>query len=259
MKKCVCVCLILFGTYLAYSQKETTVLGVVMESYEGYYKLNNEVAPKQEEPKQEESKQEIAKREDPKREEPPRQVTKKEEKKQTAPKPKPQSICPPEPDNFYDFFKTTFIDFRSLREEEKVKSFSFSDSLCAPLNKKMEITSKYGMREGGKHFGIDFRVNIGDPIRSIFCGKVRVAKYDKTYGYVVVVRHYNMSEAVYAHLHKILVSVNQEVTVGQIIGLGGNSGRSSGPHLHFELRYKGFPMNPIINGKFLTLLPVALP
>jgi len=166
------------------------------------------------------------------------------------------TACPPKPDDFYHFFKTTFIDFRSLREGEKVKSFSFSDSLCSPLIRKLELTSGYGMRESGKHFGVDFRVNIGDTICSIFCGQVRVAKFDEAYGYVVVVRHYNMSETVYAHLDKILVTVDQEIEAGQVVGLGGNTGRSSGPHLHFELRYKGFPINPIVGGKFLTLIPV---
>jgi len=169
---------------------------------------------------------------------------------------KPALICPPEPEDFYSFFKTTFIDFRSLREGENVKTFSFNDSLCSPLFRKLEVTSVYGMRGGRKHFGVDFKVNVGDQVRSIFCGKVRVAKWDKTYGYVVVIRHYNMSETVYAHLEKILVSVDQEVNAGQVIGLGGNTGVSSGPHLHFELRYKGFPINPIVNMKFLTRIPV---
>ena len=112
------------------------------------------------------------------------------------------------------------------------------------------------MREGRKHFGIDFRLNVGDSVCSVFCGKVRIAKWDNAYGYVVVIRNYNMSEAVYAHLSKILVSPNQEVKVGDVIGLGGSTGRSTGPHLHFELRYKGIPMNPIINGKFLKHIPV---
>jgi len=164
----------------------------------------------------------------------------------------PSATCPPEPADFYKFYKTTFIDFRSLREGEKVNTFSFSDSLCSPLKRDLVLTSPYGMRNGKKHFGIDFRVSVGDPVCSIFCGKVRVAKWDKTYGYVVVVRHFNMSETVYAHLDKILVSVDQEVKAGQVIGLGGNSGVSTGPHLHFELRYKGYPINPIVNGKFLT-------
>ena len=170
--------------------------------------------------------------------------------------PKETNNCPSEPEDFYHFFKTTFIDFGSLRDGENVKTFSFNDSLCSPLIRKLEMTSKYGMRDGRKHFGVDFRLNIGDTVCSIFCGKVRVAKLDEAYGYVLVVRHYNMSETVYAHLDKILVAVDQEVKAGQMIALGGNTGRSSGPHLHFELRYKGFPINPIVGGKFLTLIPV---
>jgi murein DD-endopeptidase MepM/ murein hydrolase activator NlpD len=168
----------------------------------------------------------------------------------------PTVTCPPEPEDFYKFYKTTFIDFRSLRDGENVNTFSFTDSLCAPLKRELTLTSLYGMRNGKKHFGIDFRLNVGDHVCSIFCGKVRVAKWDKSYGYVVVVRHYNMSETVYAHLEKILVTPNQEVKAGQVIGLGGNTGVSTGPHLHFELRYKGFPINPIVNKKFLTKLPV---
>jgi len=165
-------------------------------------------------------------------------------------------VCPPEPADFYSFFKTTFIDFGSLREGENVKTFSFSDKLCSPLKRKLEVTSVYGMRKGKKHFGVDFRLNIGDTVCSVFCGKVRVAKKDAAYGYVVVVRHYNMSETVYAHLDKILVTPDQEIKAGQVIGLGGNTGRSAGPHLHFELRYKGFPINPIVERKFLKRIAV---
>ena len=164
--------------------------------------------------------------------------------------------CPAIPDNFYDFFNTKFIDFASLREGV-VKTFSFSDSLCSPLRKKLEVTSLYGMRKRKMHFGVDFKLTIGDTVCSVFCGKVRVIqRSDKGYGNVVVVRHYNMGETVYAHLSKILVDINQEVIAGEPIGLGGNTGRSTGPHLHFELRYKGFPINPIVDNKFLKHFPV---
>ena len=114
------------------------------------------------------------------------------------------------------------------------------------------------MREGGrKHFGTDFRLNVGDPVCSVFCGRVRIVKWDDSYGNVIVIRNYNMSETVYAHLSKTLVSGDQEVKAGEVIGLGGSTGRSTGPHLHFELRYKGFPINPIVKGKFLTHIPVV--
>jgi murein DD-endopeptidase MepM/ murein hydrolase activator NlpD len=185
------------------------------------------------------------------------ELNKQKEKVPKRSKKKSASICPAEPDGFYDFFGTTFIDFSSLRKGENVTTFSFRDSLCSPLCQTLKITSNFGMRNGQKHFGVDFRLNTGDTVRSIFCGKVRIAKWDESYGYVVVVRHYNMSEAVYAHLDKILVVENQAVEVGQVIGLGGNTGRSNAPHLHFELRYKGFPINPIVNGKFLARIPVG--
>jgi murein DD-endopeptidase MepM/ murein hydrolase activator NlpD len=164
-------------------------------------------------------------------------------------------VCPPEPDGFHNFFGTDFIGFAALREGG-VKTFSFSDNLGSPLKRDLIVTSRYGMREAKKHFGVDFRLDIGDTVCSIFCGKVRIAKWDDSYGYVVVVRHYNMSETVYAHLDKILVTANQEVAVGDPVGLGGNTGISSGPHLHFELRYKGFPIDPIIMNKFLTLIQI---
>jgi murein DD-endopeptidase MepM/ murein hydrolase activator NlpD len=174
--------------------------------------------------------------------------------------PKKQNLkntkCMPEPPEFSHFFSTSFTDFSSLREGEIVNAFSFSDTLISPLMKTLQVTSGYGMRDSGKHFGVDFRVNIGDQVCSIFCGKVRIAKWDDTYGNVVVIRNYNMSETVFAHLDKILVTVNQEVVAGQIIGLSGNTGRSTGAHLHFELRYKGFPINPIVERKFLKMIPV---
>jgi len=163
--------------------------------------------------------------------------------------------CPPEPANFYSFFNTNFIDFASLKEGG-VNTFSFSDSLHLPLKYDLIVTSDYGMRGNRKHYGVDFRLNVGDTVCSVFCGKVRIAKWDSSYGYVVVVRHYNMSETVYAHLSRILVTVDQEVNVGESIGLGGSTGRSKSPHLHFELRYKGFPINPIVEQKFLSHISV---
>lgn len=165
-----------------------------------------------------------------------------------------KEVCISEPKGFREYFQTDFINFSSLREGN-VSTFSFRDSLHSPLNTLL-ITSDYGGRNGKKHFGVDFRLEVGDPVYSVFCGKVRIAKFDSEYGNVVVVRNYNMSESVYAHLSEILVEVGQEVTVGETIGLGGSSGRSTGPHLHFELRYKGFPINPIVGNRFLKIMPV---
>ena len=108
-----------------------------------------------------------------------------------------------------------------------------------------DVTSPYGPRWGRFHHGIDLRVSIGEPIHAAFNGKVRVTDYDKYgYGYFVVIRHDNGLETLYGHLSKIQVVPNQTVLAGDVIGLGGNTGRSTGPHLHFEFRYLGNSINP---------------
>ena len=106
------------------------------------------------------------------------------------------------------------------------------------------VTSKFGMRRYRYHYGIDLKVRTGDPIYSIFDGVVRIARRSPSYGYLVVVRHTNGLETYYAHLSKLLVEPDQEVKAGELIGLGGNTGRSKGSHLHFETRYLGNPINP---------------
>ncbi|MBN8702269.1 MAG: peptidoglycan DD-metalloendopeptidase family protein [Bacteroidetes bacterium] len=106
------------------------------------------------------------------------------------------------------------------------------------------VTSSYGSRRGRPHYGIDINLETGDTVVSAFEGMVRIAKLNKTYGNVVIIRHKNGLETIYAHLSKICVEAGQIVEPGQIIGLGGNTGRSYGSHLHFEVRYKGMPINP---------------
>ena len=109
------------------------------------------------------------------------------------------------------------------------------------------ITSEFGQRWGRFHAGIDSRLTVGDTIRSAFDGKVRITRVGmrkKGYGYFVLVRHENGFETLYAHLSKVLVKPNQIVKAGEAIGLGGNTGRSTGPHLHFEIRFLGNPINP---------------
>ncbi len=106
------------------------------------------------------------------------------------------------------------------------------------------ITSQFGMRRYRYHYGTDINLETGDSVRCAFDGKVRITKYSRSYGYVVVVRHPNGLETLYAHLSRILVDTNQEVKAGEVIALGGNTGRSHGSHLHFETRYLGSPINP---------------
>ncbi len=109
------------------------------------------------------------------------------------------------------------------------------------------ITSNYGYRASFRrqHKGLDIKVYIGDTIRSAFSGKVRIVDYErKGYGKYVVIRHPNGLETIYGHLSKHLVKENQIVHAGEPIGLGGNTGRSTGSHLHFETRFLGQAINP---------------
>ncbi|MDA9563516.1 peptidoglycan DD-metalloendopeptidase family protein [Flavobacteriales bacterium] len=107
------------------------------------------------------------------------------------------------------------------------------------------LTSKFGWREGRPHNGIDLDLEVWDTVRTAFPGMVRVAKYYGGYGRVVVVRHYNGLETLYAHLHRLKVQPGDTVQAGELVGLGGSSGHSTGSHLHFECRYKGVPLNPL--------------
>jgi tetratricopeptide (TPR) repeat protein len=106
------------------------------------------------------------------------------------------------------------------------------------------VISRFGWRRYRYHYGVDTKNALGDSILCVFDGVVRIAKRNKTYGNVIIIRHYNGLETFYAHCSKLLVESSQEVKAGELIGLVGNTGRSSGPHLHFETRYKGAAFNP---------------
>lgn len=107
------------------------------------------------------------------------------------------------------------------------------------------ITSRYGYRRGRYHNGIDINLETGDTVVACWSGKVRYAKFNEGgFGNLVIIRHHNGLETFYAHLSKHLVAPNTEVKAGDPIGLGGNTGRSFGSHLHFEVRFFDAPMNP---------------
>jgi murein DD-endopeptidase MepM/ murein hydrolase activator NlpD len=106
------------------------------------------------------------------------------------------------------------------------------------------INSEFGPRNGSMHTGIDIKVEANDPIYCVFDGMVRMAKTYGDYGLMVVVRHDNGLETLYAHLNSIAVKPNQRLKAGDKIGGGGRTGRASGVHLHFETRFKGEPFNP---------------
>lgn len=109
------------------------------------------------------------------------------------------------------------------------------------------ITSPYGYRKRFRrmHKGVDIKVYVGDTIRAAFDGRVRLTNYERRgYGYYVILRHTNSLETVYGHLSRFLVEEGDYVKAGTPIALGGNTGRSTGPHLHFETRFYGYAINP---------------
>ena len=118
-------------------------------------------------------------------------------------------------------------------------------SFVLPITSQAKVTSKYGPRRRRMHRGIDLKVQIGDTIRAAFDGKIRIKNYERRgYGYYVVVRHPNGLETIYGHLSHFLVDVNESVKAGEPIALGGNTGRSTGSHLHFETRFLGKDIDP---------------
>ncbi len=118
---------------------------------------------------------------------------------------------------------------------------------CMPTVEFTKITDVFGYRPRRRRFhnGVDLKVQIGDTIYAAFSGKVRLTNYERRgYGKHIVIRHSNGLETIYGHLSKFLVKPDDVVEVGQPIGLGGNTGRSTGSHLHFETRFLGVAINP---------------
>lgn len=107
------------------------------------------------------------------------------------------------------------------------------------------ISSRYGPRWGRMHYGIDIAVNTGTPVKAAARGRVSFAGWNGGYGYLVIIDHGNNIETRYAHLSRIAVQVGQYVSRGSVIAYSGNTGNSTGPHLHFEIRYKGQAVNPL--------------
>ena len=145
--------------------------------------------------------------------------------------------------------------YNSIWTSEKVNPYAISiDSIrdtviidCSgfvmPVRKGY-VTSKFGPRKYRYHYGTDIKVQIGDSIFSSWDGQVRIVRNDpRGYGNFVVIRHKNGLETVYAHLSRIYVDENEHITAGELIGLGGNTGRSTGSHLHYEIRYLGNALN----------------
>ncbi len=134
------------------------------------------------------------------------------------------------------------IPMDSLPDEISIQLLKGQERFCFPV--KNIKTSPYGWRWNRPHRGVDIRLNVGDPVHCAFNGVVRIARPMGAYGNLVVVRHYNGLETVYGHLSKIKVKPLQVVSAGQVLGLGGSTGRSTGPHLHFEVRFQYEAFDP---------------
>jgi murein DD-endopeptidase MepM/ murein hydrolase activator NlpD len=149
-------------------------------------------------------------------------------------------------DELYGSWDTSWVNpFRS-REIALPDSFNIDCStFVLPVTSELKVTSKYGPRRRRMHRGIDLKVQVGDTVRAAFSGKVRIKSYERRgYGNYLVIRHPNGLETVYGHLSKYLVAENDIVRAGQPIALGGNTGRSTGSHLHFETRFLGQALDP---------------
>ncbi len=156
--------------------------------------------------------------------------------------------------NIYNTWDTNFID--PYRENMVLNFDSISLVLCDSSGGCTFVqpctngtTSGFGYRRWGWgykfHYGIDFGLKTGDPVYAAFDGVVRVSQYNPGgYGYMVIIRHYNGFETLYGHFSKLLVYPGQSVRAGDVVGLGGSTGHSTGSHLHFEIRYKGKPIDP---------------
>ncbi|MDN5204907.1 M23 family metallopeptidase [Fulvivirgaceae bacterium BMA10] len=143
--------------------------------------------------------------------------------------------------NPYKFDGAKLKDTIDITLEDHIAGYQW----MVPIT-ETKINSAFGFRRYRWHYGIDLKLNRGDTVRATADGVVRMAQYDRWgYGHYVVLRHKNGLETLYGHFTRRLVRVGQEVKAGTPIGLGGSTGRSTGNHLHFEVRYKGHAVNPI--------------
>lgn len=159
----------------------------------------------------------------------------------------------------FELKKETIMEDNNIEDPSKLKidqklilrgakpEFSYQDRLdqkfMYPINTR--ITSYYGKRWGRMHEGIDFAAPMGSPIRAVSSGRVVYSGWATGYGYVVIVEHQRGLRTLYAHNSKLLVRVGEAVGRGEVISRSGNTGNSTGPHLHFEVQVNGRPENPL--------------
>ena len=153
--------------------------------------------------------------------------------------------CEPEPDIYTEGWESNLVNCYKDANVPNTKVLDVRRYVM-PI-KGNYVTSHYGYRPqfGRTHKGIDLRAAVGDTVYSAFSGRVRLTRFERGgYGFYVIVRHENGLETVYGHLSRFLVKPDQYVKAGQPIALSGNTGRSTGPHLHFETRFMGYAINP---------------
>ena len=137
------------------------------------------------------------------------------------------------------------VDMSSMPQSVVIDLIDSLTGYHCPYQGSVHPRGKYGPRRRRQHQGVDLPLKTGDPVYATFCGRVRISEYNKGgYGNLVIIRHDNGLETYYGHLSERMVEPNQWVEAGQIIGLGGSTGRSTGPHLHFETRYYGQSFDP---------------
>lgn len=152
-------------------------------------------------------------------------------------------------DVFKEYWDTYSSDpYRlSLDSLDDVWSLWVVDSLSqyhCPYQGSVHPRGAFGIRRGRRHQGVDLPLPTGTPVYAAFDGEVRVSRYTGGYGNLVVIRHQNGLETFYGHLSSRKVKSGDWVHAGDVIGLGGSTGRSTGSHLHFETRYKGYAFDP---------------
>lgn len=169
-----------------------------------------------------------------------------------------------------DYYRKTFESeiFLNDWDNDKINPFTSNPVIGEKIDirnyvnpvKTNVVNSHYGYRQrfGRNHYGVDLKASTGDTIYAAFSGKIRLTKFDRGgYGFFIMIRHDNKLETLYGHLSRFLVKENQYVNEGDPIALAGNTGRSTGPHLHFEFRYNGKCINPEKLINFETHIPLT--
>jgi len=130
------------------------------------------------------------------------------------------------------------VDMSSMPKSVVIDLIDSLTGYHCPYQGSVHPRGKYGPRRRRQHQGVDLPLKTGDPVYATFCGRVRISEYNKGgYGNLVIIRHENGLETWYAHLTRCNVAQDDYVTAGTVIGFCGNTGRSRGAHLHFEMRY----------------------